>query len=228
MSIDYAVMEYTDRAIMAPLDAGWNDVGSWPALLSELETDESGNVKKGDVLVDNTSGCLLYAHDRLLATSGLKDIIAVETADAVLIAHRDSGSEVGEMAKRLRKGERSEASIHRRAFRPWGSYTVLEKNSHHQVKRLSLKPGAELSLQRHQHRAEHWVVVKGVATVVRGDSRMELGENESTFIPAGMVHQLANLTDEDIEIIEVQTGSYLEEDDIERLDDPYQRKGTSG
>ena len=228
MSIDYAVMEHTENAAMAPLDVGWNDVGSWSALHQELEQDEQGNASKGDVLTQDTSNCLLYAHDRLLATSGLNDIVIVETADAVLVADRKQSHEIGKLAKQLQQQGRSEASLHRCAHRPWGTYTVLEKNAGHQVKRLSLKPGAVLSLQRHQHRAEHWVVVHGTASIVRGDEEMQLHENESTYIPAGMIHQLANHTDQALEVIEVQTGSYLEEDDIERLDDPYQRKGTSG
>lgn len=228
MSIDYAVMEHTANAVMAKLDAGWNDVGSWSALHLELGLDEKGNASKGDVLMQDTSDCLLYAHDRLLVASGLKDIVIVETSDAVLVADREQSHEIGVMAKQLQQQGRAEASLHRCAFRPWGSYTVLEKSPGYQVKRLSLKPGAVLSLQRHQHRAEHWVVVKGQASIVHGDDSLLLNENESTYIPAGMIHQLANQTDEVLEVIEVQTGSYLEEDDIERLDDPYQRQGVSG
>lgn len=228
MSIDYAVMEHTANAVMAKLDAGWNDVGSWSALHQELGLDEKGNASKGDVLMQDTSGCLLYAHDRLLVTSGLKDIVIVETSDAVLVADREQSHQIGVMAKQLQHQGRAEASLHRCAFRPWGSYTVLEKSPGYQVKRLSLKPGAVLSLQRHQHRAEHWVIVKGQASIVHGDESLLLNENESTYIPAGMIHQLANQTDEVLEVIEVQTGSYLEEDDIERLDDPYQRQGVSG
>ncbi len=227
-SIDCAVMEKTDKAIMVPLDVGWNDVGSWSALYMELEQDEQGNASKGDVLMQDTRDCLLYAHDRLLVASGLKDIVIVETSDAVLVADRSQSHEIGALAKELKSNQRSEASLHRCAFRPWGSYTVLEKSTGHQVKRLTLKPGAVLSLQRHKFRAEHWVVVKGEASIVRGEDEMLLNENESTYIPAGMVHQLANHTDEILEVIEVQTGSYLEEDDIERLDDPYHRSGTSG
>ncbi|MGB5309318.1 MAG: mannose-1-phosphate guanylyltransferase/mannose-6-phosphate isomerase [Arenicellales bacterium] len=228
MSIDYAVMEHTANAVMAKLDAGWNDVGSWSALHQELGLDEKGNASKGDVLMQDTSGCLLYAHDRLLVASGLKDIVIVETSDAVLVADREQSHEIGVLAKQLQQQGRAEASLHCCAFRPWGSYTVLEKSPGYQVKRLSLKPGAVLSLQRHQHRAEHWVVVKGQASIVHGDDSLLLNENESTYIPAGMIHQLANQTDEVLEVIEVQTGSYLEEDDIERLDDPYQRQGVSG
>ena len=228
VSIDYAVMEQTEKAVMAPLDAGWNDVGSWSALHHELGRDENGNASRGDVLMQDTRDCLLYAHDRLLVTSGLKDVVIVETSDAVLVADRGQSHEIGVLAKQLQKKGRVEASLHRCAFRPWGSYTVLEKSAGHQVKRLSLKPGAILSLQRHKHRAEHWVVVKGQASIVHGEEKMILNENESTFIPAGMIHQLANHTDEVLEVIEVQTGSYLEEDDIERLDDPYHRSGASG
>lgn len=228
MSIDYAVMEHTERAAMAPLNAGWNDVGSWSALHQELAQDEQGNASRGDVLMQDTSDCLLYAHDRLLVTSGLKDIVIVETSDAVLVADRGQSHEIGTLAKQLQMLGREEASLHRCVFRPWGSYTVLEKSPGHQVKRLSLKPGAVLSLQRHQYRAEHWVVVKGQASIVHGDMKMVLNENESTFIPAGTVHQLANYTENVLEVIEVQTGAYLEEDDIERLDDPYLRSGTSG
>ncbi len=228
VSIDYAVMEKTDKAVMAPLDVGWNDVGSWSAIYRELEQDEHGNACKGDVLLQATQNCLLYADSRLLVASGLKDIVIVETSDAVLVAGRRQSNEVGMLAKELQKNGRSEASLHCCALRPWGSYTVLEKSAGHQVKRLSLKPGAVLSLQRHKFRAEHWVVVKGQASIVHGEENMLLNENESTYIPAGMIHQLANHTDKVLEVIEVQTGSYLEEDDIERLDDPYHRRGTSG
>ncbi|MEA1890799.1 MAG: mannose-1-phosphate guanylyltransferase/mannose-6-phosphate isomerase [Pseudomonadota bacterium] len=228
VSIDYAVMEKTDKAVMAPLDVGWNDVGSWSALHQELEQDELGNASKGDVLLQDTRDCLLYAHDRLLVASGLQDVVIVETSDAVLVADRNQSHAIGVLAKELQKGGRSEASLHLCAFRPWGSYTVLEKSAGHQVKRLTLKPGAVLSLQRHKFRAEHWVVVKGQASIVHGEEKLLLNENESTYIPAGMIHQLANHTDKVLEVIEVQTGSYLEEDDIERLDDPYQRSGISG
>lgn len=228
ISIDYAVMEKTDKAVMAPLDTGWNDIGSWSALHQELGQDEHGNASKGDVLLQDTEDCLLYANDRLLVVSGLKNVVVVETADAVLVADRSQSHKIGDMAKYLRSKERSEASLHRCAHRPWGSYTVLEKSAGHQVKRLSLKPGAVLSLQRHKFRAEHWVVVKGTASIVHGEEKMVLNENESTYIPAGMIHQLANHTDDVLEVIEVQTGSYLEEDDIERLDDPYHRSGVSG
>ncbi|NOY16913.1 MAG: mannose-1-phosphate guanylyltransferase/mannose-6-phosphate isomerase [Gammaproteobacteria bacterium] len=228
ISIDCAVMEKTNKAVMAPLDVGWNDVGSWSALYQELEQDEHGNATKGDVLLMDTHGCLLYANDRLLVTSGLKDIVIVETSDALLVADRNQSHEIGVLAKELQNTGRREASLHRCVFRPWGSYTVLEKSSGHQIKRLTLKPGAVLSLQRHKYRAEHWVVVKGQASIVQGEEKIFLNENESTYIPAGTIHQLANYTENILEVIEVQTGSYLEEDDIERLDDPYHRGGTSG
>jgi mannose-1-phosphate guanylyltransferase/mannose-6-phosphate isomerase len=228
ISIDYAVMEQTDRAAMLPLDVGWNDVGSWSALYRELPHDEAGNATKGDVIADQTADCLLYAHDRLLATQGIKDLVIVETADAVLVSDMKSSQRTGELAKQLQSLGREQASCHKRVYRPWGSYTVLEQGVNHQVKRLRLKPGAILSLQRHQHRSEHWVVVKGEASVVRGEDRLSLKENESVYIPAGTIHQLANMTDVDLGIIEVQTGSYLGEDDIERIDDPYHRGGTAG
>ena len=228
ISIDYAVMEQTDKAAMVPLDVGWNDVGSWAALYRELQRDDAGNASKGDVVTSRTSDCLLYAHDRLLVTEGVNDLVIVETADAVLVSNKNSSGETGQLAKQLQSMGREQASYHKRVFRPWGSYTVLEKGTAHQVKRLSLKPGAILSLQRHQHRSEHWVVVKGQASVVHGDDSIVLNENESTYIPAGMIHQLANMTDQELDVIEVQTGSYLEEDDIERLDDPYNRGGTAG
>lgn len=228
ISIDYAVMEQTDKAAMVPLDVGWNDVGSWSALYRELQHDDAGNARRGDVLASHTSDCLLYAHDRLLVTEGINDLVIVETADAVLVSDKNSSAETGQLAKQLQSLGREQASYHKRVFRPWGSYTVLEKGAVHQVKRLTLKPGAILSLQRHQHRSEHWVVVQGKASVVHGDDKLVLNENESTYIPAGMIHQLANMTDEELDVIEVQTGSYLEEDDIERLDDPYNRGGTAG
>jgi len=228
LSIDYAVMEHTRKAVMARLDAGWNDVGSWAALYRELPADSEGNVVRGDVICNETRDCLLYAHDRLLATHGIRDLVVVETADAVLVADRGDSAAIGELTKTLAARQREETRYHRRVMRPWGSYTVLEKNANHQVKRLSLDPGATLSLQRHRFRAEHWVVVHGEASVVRGDERIVLRENESTYIPAGMVHQLANHGSAPLEVIEVQTGSYLGEDDIERLEDPYQRTGEAG
>jgi len=223
ISVDYAVMEKTDRAAMLPLDIGWNDVGSWGALYREMEHDDAGNARRGDVLASDTSGSLLYAHDRLLVTQDVHDLVIVETADAVLVSGRGSSQATGELVRQLQAQGREQASFHRRVFRPWGSYTVLEKGAVHQVKRLSLNPGAVLSLQRDQHRSEHWIVVRGQASVVRGEDSFVLDENESTYIPAGTVHQLANHTDDDIEIIEVQTGSYLGEDDITRYEDIYNR-----
>jgi mannose-1-phosphate guanylyltransferase/mannose-6-phosphate isomerase len=223
-SIDYAVMEKTDRAMVVPLDAGWSDVGAWSSLWNVSARDDAGNVSQGDVLSHGTRNTLVIAQHRLVATVGIDDMIVVETPDAVLVAHKDRAQEVREIVDRLKRDKRSEYKIHRRVYRPWGSYEGLDVGARFQVKRLVVKPGASLSLQLHHHRAEHWVVVKGTARVTRDGDVLLLSENESTFIPIGMKHRLENPGAIPLEIIEVQSGAYLGEDDIVRFDDAYNRK----
>ncbi len=221
-SIDYAVMEKTADAAVLPLDAGWSDVGSWTALRDVSNKDASGNAHKGDVIeidCENT-----YAHgSRLIAMVGLKDVIVVETDDAVLVGQGDRIQEVKSVVAKIKASGRSEATWHRKVYRPWGAYDSIDNGQRFQVKRITVKPGATLSLQRHHHRAEHWSVVSGTAEVTRGDEVILLTENQSTYIPLGQTHRLANPGKVPLEIIEVQSGSYLGEDDIVRFEDTYGR-----
>ncbi len=222
-SIDYAVMEKTDRATVVPLEAGWSDIGAWPAMWELGEQDEQGNVLKGDIHTYDTKNSLLIAQNRYLATVGVDNIIVVETSDAILVANKDQAQNVKEIVKKLKNEERSEYQTHRCIYRPWGFYESVDSGHQFQVKRLTVNPGASLSLQLHHKRAEHWVVVKGTAKVTRGDDVFTLKENESTFIPVETKHRLENPSETPLEIIEVQSGSYLGEDDIERFEDIYNR-----
>jgi len=222
-SIDYAVMEKTDRAVVVPLGAGWSDVGAWPALWEISPRDADGNVTRGDVITEDTHNAFLVAQHRCLATVGVDDIIVVETADAVLVASRDKAQNVKAIVNRLKADQRDECKTHRQVYRPWGSYEGIDAGSRFQVKRLTVKPGAQLSLQMHHHRAEHWVVVKGTARVTCGDQVFNLHENESTYIPIGEKHRLENPGNIPLEVIEIQSGSYLGEDDIVRFEDVYDR-----
>ncbi|MCG2633692.1 MAG: mannose-1-phosphate guanylyltransferase/mannose-6-phosphate isomerase [Gammaproteobacteria bacterium] len=223
-SIDYAVMEHTDDAVVVPMDAGWSDLGSWSALLEAGETDAEGNMTEGDVLIHDSHNNYLRADGRLLAVVGLEEHIVVETADAVLVAPRDRVQEVKQIVNRLVADGRDEARVHRRVYRPWGSYQSVDGAPGFQVKRIIVNPGARLSLQRHQQRAEHWVVVQGTARITRDKERFDLHKNQSTYIPLGAVHRLENPGSEPLHLIEVQSGDYLGEDDIERLDDQYGRR----
>lgn len=222
-SIDYAVMEKTGNAIVIPISAGWSDVGAWPALWNVCPRDGDGNVKQGDVITTDTRNAFLVAQHRCLATVGLEDVIVVETADAVLVASKDKAQDVKQIVNHLKAEERDEYKVHREVFRPWGSYQGIDAGSRFQVKRLSVKPGAQLSLQMHHHRAEHWIVVTGTALVTCGEQTFYLHENESTYIPIGEKHRLENPGKTPLEIIEVQSGSYLGEDDIVRFEDIYDR-----
>jgi len=226
-SIDYAVMEKTSDAVVVPLDAGWSDVGSWAALHDASPLDSDGNVARGDVLVEDSEGCYLYAESRLVAAVGLKDHVVIETKDAVLVAPKNRVQDVKKLVGRLKEQGRYEHSLHREVFRPWGSYDSIENGERFQVKRLKVNPGATLSLQMHHHRAEHWVVVSGTARIVRGDEEFLLEENQSTYIPIGVKHRIENPGKIPLQIIEVQSGSYLGEDDIVRFEDRYGRKGTN-
>ena len=224
-SIDYAVMEKTDRAAVVPLKAGWSDVGSWASLQDALPADQDGNVMHGDVLAEDSRDCLLYSSGRLVAAVGLDQHVVIETKDAVMVAPKDRVQDVKHLVARMKRAGRSEPGLHREVFRPWGSYDSVDAGERFQVKRLTVKPGAVLSLQKHRFRAEHWVVVKGTARITRGEDIFLLQENESTYIPVGTVHRIENPGTEPLQIIEVQSGSYLGEDDIIRIEDSYGRKG---
>ena len=223
-SIDYAVMEKTARAAVVPVSCGWSDIGSWSALWLTGDKDAAGNLREGDTLTVDTRNSLLRSHDRhLLATVGVDDLIVVTTPDATLVAHRDAAQDVKKIVEQLKAAGRSEHSLHRVVHRPWGNYDSLEAGERFQVKRIQVKPGASLSLQKHHHRAEHWIVVSGTAEVTCDDKVFLLGENQSTYIPLGSKHRLRNPGKVTLELIEVQSGSYLGEDDIVRYDDVYGR-----
>jgi mannose-1-phosphate guanylyltransferase / mannose-6-phosphate isomerase len=226
-SIDYAVMEKTGSAVVIPLDAGWNDIGSWSALWEVLEKDKDGNAVSGDVITQDVSNSFIYAGSRLVTAVGVKDHIIIETADAVLVADKDKAQKVKNIVAHLKTQKRGEALLHRRVNRPWGAYESIDCAERFQVKRITVNPGACLSLQRHHHRAEHWIVVTGTARITKGDEVITITENESTYIPLGTKHRLENPGKIPLELIEVQSGSYLGEDDIERFDDRYGRKGSS-
>jgi len=226
-SIDYAVMEKTDRAVVVPLDAGWSDVGSWAALHDVSHKDERGNATSGDVIEIDCHNCYVRAGSRLVAAVGVDDIIVVEDKDAVLVTNRARSQDVKQLVDELKRSGREETRLHRQVFRPWGSYDSTDTDDGFQVKRLIVKPGAVLSLQKHAHRAEHWVVVRGTARITRDDEVFDLTVNQSTHIPLGAVHRIENPGDEPVHIIEVQCGDYLGEDDIVRIEDNYGRAGTN-
>jgi mannose-1-phosphate guanylyltransferase/mannose-6-phosphate isomerase len=222
-SIDYAVMEKTDRAAVVVGQFRWSDIGSWDALFDITPRDADGNVVEGPVVTIDTKDCIIHAGDRLTAVVGVKDLIVVSTSDAVMVVPRSRAQEVRELVAKLKAGQRPEASVHRRVHRPWGYYESIDSGERFQVKRIVVNAGGALSLQKHRHRAEHWVVVRGTAEVTIGEDRRAVHENESIYIPIGSVHRLANQGKIPLELIEVQTGSYLGEDDIVRLDDIYKR-----
>jgi mannose-1-phosphate guanylyltransferase/mannose-6-phosphate isomerase len=226
-SIDYAVMEKTLDAVVLPLDVGWSDVGSWSSLFDALPADEQGNVLQGDVMVHDTHDCYVHSTSRLVAAVGMDDHIIVETKDAILVAPKDRVQDVKDLVGMLKKSGRSESTLHREVFRPWGSYDSIDNGERFQVKRLSVKPGGVLSLQMHHHRAEHWIVVQGTARITCNDKTFLLSENESTYIPIGASHRIENPGKVALHIVEVQSGSYLGEDDIVRFEDNYGRKGTN-
>ncbi len=223
ISIDYAVMEKSDRVAMLPLDLYWNDIGSWDSLDDLLSKDEDGNAVVGNVMALDTKNCLIFGNKRLLSTIGLNDCLIVETDDAVLIAKKGEAWKVREIVSRLKEGGRKEASEHVTTYRPWGSYTILEQGPRYKIKRVVVHPGEKLSLQTHAHRSEHWIVVKGTAKVSIGDKEVFIHENESAYVPKSTLHRLENAGRIPVEMIEVQNGEYLEEDDIERFSDDYGR-----
>nr|WP_304412654.1 mannose-1-phosphate guanylyltransferase/mannose-6-phosphate isomerase [Microbulbifer sp. HZ11] len=222
-SVDYAVMEKTESAAVVPMQAGWSDVGSWSALWELAQKDECDNLLQGDVLTEDASGCLVHGGDRLIGVLGVRDLVVVDTDDALMVADKSRVQDVKKLVEQLKRSERREAENHRKVFRPWGYYDSIDAGPRFQVKRIVVKPGCQLSLQMHHHRAEHWIVVRGTAKVTRGDDQLLLTENESTFIPLGVVHRLENPGAIPLELIEVQSGSYLGEDDIVRFEDQYGR-----
>ena len=222
-SIDYAVMERTRHAVVVPADIGWSDVGSWSALWQVQQGDADGNVCRGDVYLDDVGGSLVRAESRIVAVVGVRDLVVVETADAVLVAHKDQVQRVKQIVDHLKQQRRSEHLHHTKVYRPWGFYEGIDVGERFQVKRITVNPGGKLSLQMHHHRAEHWIVVSGTARVTCGDKVSLLTENESTYIPIGMNHRLENPGKLPLHLIEVQSGSYLGEDDIVRFEDVYRR-----
>ena len=227
VSVDYAVMEKTEHAaVIAAADLGWNDIGSWTALAEIAEADKQGNALIGDILAEDLTNSYVRAEHRMVAAMGLDNVVIVETADAVLVAHRDKAQDVKKIVERLNTSGRQESVTHRRVVRPWGSYEGIDQGERFQVKRIIVDPGAQLSLQMHHHRAEHWIVVKGTAVVTNGDQEIILTENQSTYIPLGVTHRLQNPGRIPLELIEVQSGAYLGEDDIVRFEDTYGRAET--
>jgi mannose-1-phosphate guanylyltransferase/mannose-1-phosphate guanylyltransferase/mannose-6-phosphate isomerase len=222
-SIDYAVMEHTQKAVVVPLDAGWSDVGAWSALWDLGTKDARGNVVIGPVVAEDVRDSYLRSDGRIVAALGIENVVVVATEDAVLVSTRERAQDIRIVVERLKAEGRSEVRAHPTVYRPWGSYKTIDAGERFQVKRITVKPHASLSLQRHRHRAEHWVVVSGTAEVTRGDETTRLEANESTYIPIGTVHRLANPLDTPLHLIEVQSGAVLSEDDIERLEDRYGR-----
>ncbi len=223
-SIDYAVMEKTENAVVVSLDSDWSDVGSWSALWELENKDSENNVLRGDIILHEVQNSYIFAQDRTVAALGLEDIVVVETPDAILVANREKVQDVKKIVNKLKKEHREEALVHKRVYRPWGSYEGISRGERFQVKRIIIEPGAVLSLQKHFHRSEHWVVVKGTANVTCGEEEFLLTEDQSVYIPLGKLHRLENPGKIPLEIIEVQTGSYLGEDDIMRVQDMYGRE----
>ncbi|MDA9282301.1 mannose-1-phosphate guanylyltransferase/mannose-6-phosphate isomerase [Pseudomonadales bacterium] len=222
-SVDYAVMEKTSQAVVVPMDAGWSDIGSWSSLWDISEKDDEGNSTNGDVILENTRNSYVRSENKLIAVIGVDDLVVVSTKDALMVAHKDSVQDVKMITESLKIQERSEWELSREVYRPWGKYDSIDSGERYQAKRITVKPGAKLSVQMHHHRAEHWVVVSGTARVTNGDKTFLLSENESTYIPVGVVHALENPGKVELELIEVQSGSYLGEDDIVRFEDRYGR-----
>ncbi len=227
VSVDYAVMEKADNAMVVPFKAGWSDIGSWDAVHNISEKDENGNATTGDAMLVDSENCYINASTRLVAALGLQNISIIETSDCILVAHNDHAQDAKKFATMLKEAGRNEADTHTKCYRPWGSYQTINLGTRFQVKRITVKPGAKLSLQKHHHRAEHWVVVEGTAIVTCDDKEIMLTENQSTYLPLGATHRLDNPGKIPLELIEVQSGSYLGEDDIVRFDDVYGRSGTT-
>lgn len=222
-SIDFAVLEKTDKSVVVPLDAGWSDIGSWSSLWDAGKKDEAGNVTHGDVLMDKVYGSYISSEEKLITAIGIENLIIVATKDVLMVANKDHDQDIKIITQKLKNESRSELDFHREVQRPWGKYDSIHKGVSHQVKRIIVNPGEKLSIQSHRHRSEHWIVVSGIATVTNGKEVFQLNENESTYIPAGEIHCLENSQTVDLEIIEVQLGDYLGEDDIVRYEDIYGR-----
>ena len=222
-SVDYAVMEKTADAVVVPMDAGWSDIGSWSSLWDISKKDLNGNSVHGDVMLHETNNSYVRTDDKLVAAIGVDDLVIVSTKDVLVVAHKDSDQDVKKIAEQLKQKKRTEWELHREVYRPWGKYDSIDSGDRYQAKRITVRPGAKLSVQMHHHRAEHWIVVSGAARVTNGEKKFLLSENESTYIPVGVVHALENPGKVDLELIEVQTGSYLGEDDIVRFEDKYGR-----
>jgi mannose-1-phosphate guanylyltransferase/mannose-1-phosphate guanylyltransferase/mannose-6-phosphate isomerase len=222
-SVDYAVMEHTRRAAVVPADMAWNDIGAWSALWDVAEKDGQGNAVRGDVMLENARNNFVRAETRMVALLGVSDLVVVETADVVLVASKDQVQDVKKLVDRLKAEKRCEHLVHKQVYRPWGWYEGIDEGERFQVKRIMVKPGEKLSLQMHHHRAEHWIVVSGTASVTCGEEVMLLTENQSTYIPLGTTHRLENPGRIDLHMIEVQSGTYLGEDDIVRFEDIYKR-----
>ncbi|HHN64875.1 MAG TPA: mannose-1-phosphate guanylyltransferase/mannose-6-phosphate isomerase [Nitrospirae bacterium] len=226
ISVDYAIMEHSDRVVTLPLDIYWNDIGSWDSLYEVLTKDPQGNILQADALPIDTRNTLIIGNKRLIATIGLDNFLVVETDDAILIARKGEAQRVREIVNHLKDNDRKEAAEHITTYRPWGSYTVLEQGPRYKIKRIVVNPGEKLSVQKHYHRSEHWVVIKGTARVMLGDREIYIHENESAYVPKSTLHRLENPGKIPLEIIEVQNGEYVEEDDIVRIDDHYGRTTT--
>ena len=224
ISVDYAVMEKTDKSKMVMLDSRWSDVGTWDSIYDSMEKDKDGNILYGDIEHSNVNNSLCYSQDKLVALIGISNLIVINTSDAILISEKNKENELKELVNTLETSNRKEAEVHTKAYRPWGYYISLKEDVNYHIKKIVLYPDSRISLQKHTSRSEHWVVLKGKATVFRDNTEFELNENESTFIPENMLHRLTNNTGYDLEIIEIQTGDYFGEDDIERFDDDYLRK----
>jgi len=222
-SIDYTVMEKTKDAVVVPMDAGWSDIGSWSSLWDISKKDEEGNVSYGDVILHQTSRSYVRTDEKLTVAIGVDDLVIISTKDAVVVAHKERVQDVKVIAGGLKREKRPEWEFHREVYRPWGKYEIIDSGERYQVKRITVQPGARLSVQLHHHRAEHWVVVSGKAKVINGEKTSILSENESTYIPVGVIHSLENPEVIPLEIIEIQSGAYLGEDDIVRFDDIYGR-----
>jgi len=223
-SVDYAVMENTADAVVVPMDAGWSDIGSWSSLWDVSKKDGNGNVTHGDVILHNSNNSYVRSENKLVAVIGVDDLVIVSTKDALMVAHKDVVNDAKIIVQRLKDNLRNEWRFHREVYRPWGKYDSIDVGDRYQAKHITVKPGEKLSMQMHHHRAEHWVVVSGTARVTNGDNIFLLSENESTYIPIGVVHALENPGKVELELIEIQSGSYLGEDDIVRLQDRYGRK----
>jgi mannose-1-phosphate guanylyltransferase len=222
-SIDYAVMERSEQVAVVPCDIGWSDIGSWAAMGALTPADDNGNRVDGKVQLYDTKNCFIRSKNRLVGAVGVENLIIVDTSDALLVASGDRAQDVKQVYADLKKTNHESHKLHKTVYRPWGTYTVLEEGAHFKIKRIEVKPHSSLSLQMHQHRSEHWVVLKGEAKIVNGEQALTIKRDESTFIPAGHQHRLSNITDEPLVIIEVQTGKYVGEDDIIRFEDNYGR-----